>query len=57
MKYNIRVRAEYVGYYSVEANSLHEAEQKAQEMLFEEMNDAVDGSFDFEETEGEEDAN
>ena len=56
MKYNIRVRAEYVGYYSVEANSLHEAEQKAQEMLFEEMNDAVDGSFDFEETEGEENA-
>ena len=53
MKYNIRVRAEYVGYYSVKANSLHEAEQKAQEILFEEMNDEVDGSFDFEETEGE----
>lgn len=48
-KYNIRVRAEYTGYYEVQANSLNEAEKKAQEMLFNEMNDAVDGAIDFEE--------
>ena len=48
-KYNIRVRAEYTGYYEVQANSLNEAEKKAQEMLFNEMNDAVDASIDFEE--------
>tara|TARA_B100000287_G_C20046811_1_gene548672 strand:+ start:333 stop:509 length:177 start_codon:yes stop_codon:yes gene_type:complete len=52
--YNIRVRAEYVGYYSVKAKSLNDAEQKAQEMLFEQMNDDVDGSFDFEEYDPEE---
>ena len=31
-----------------------DAEQKAQEMLFEQMNDDVDGSFDFEEYDPEE---
>jgi len=47
--YNIRVRADYVGYYKVEAESLDDAEAMAQQQLFNEMNDEVDGVFDFEE--------
>jgi len=52
--YNIRVRADYVGYYKVEATSLDNAESMAQQKLFNEMNDGVDGVFDFEEFEDEE---
>jgi len=52
--YNIRVRADYVGYYKVEAESLDDAESMAQQELFNEMNDGVDGVFDFEEFEDEE---
>ena len=52
--YNIRVRADYVGYYKVEAESLDDAEAMAQQQLFNEMNDGVDGVFDFEEFEDEE---
>ncbi len=51
--YNIRVRAEYVGYYKVKGVSLCDAEEKAKQLLFKEMNDQVDGSFDFEEYEDE----
>ena len=51
--YNIRVRADYVGYYKVEAESLDDAEAMAQQELFNEMNDEVDGCFDFEEFEDE----
>ena len=47
--YKIRVRADYVGYYKVEAESLDDAEAMAQQQLFNEMNDGVDGVFDFEE--------
>ena len=47
--FNIRVRADYVGYYKVEAKSLNDAESMAQQELFNEMNDGVDGGFDFEE--------
>ena len=47
--YNIRVRADYTGYYKVEAESLDDAEAMAQQQLFNEMNDGVDGVFDFEE--------
>jgi hypothetical protein len=47
--YNIRVRADYVGYYKIEAKSLNDAEAMAQQELFNEMNDGVDGVFDFEE--------
>lgn len=47
--YNIRVRADYTGYYKVEAKSLDDAESIAQQQLFNEMNDGVDGVFDFEE--------
>jgi hypothetical protein len=52
--YNIRVRADYVGYYKVKAKSLGDAEAMAQQQLFDEMNDEVDGVFDFEEFEDEE---
>ena len=52
--YNIRIRAEYTGYYKVKAASLNDAEIKARQKLFDEMNDEVDGSFDFEEFEDEE---
>ena len=52
--YNIRVRADYVGYYKIEAKSLNDAEAMAQQELFNEMNDGVDGVFDFEEFEDEE---
>ena len=51
--YNIRIRAEYTGYYKVKATSLNDAEIKASQKLFDEMNDEVDGSFDFEEFEDE----
>jgi len=51
--YNIRIRAEYTGYYKVKAASLNDAEIKARQKLFDEMNDEVDGSFDFEEFEDE----
>ena len=51
--YNIRVRAEYTGYYKIKAASLNDAEIKARQKLFDEMNDEVDGSFDFEEFEDE----
>ena len=47
--YNIRVRAEYTGYYKVEARFLGEAEAIAQQRLVNEMNNLVDGSFDLEE--------
>jgi len=52
--YNIRVRAEYTGYYKVEARFLGEAEAIAQQRLVNEMNNLVDGSFDLEEFEDEE---
>ena len=52
--YNIRVRADYVGYYKIKAKSLGDAEAMAQQQLFDEMNDGVDGVFDFEEFEDEE---
>ena len=48
-KYYIRVRAEYVGYYEVEAKDILEAEHKASDLLYEDMNDPIYGSFDFEE--------
>ena len=47
-KYYIRVRAEYVGYYEVEAKDISEAEDKASDLLHEDMNDPIYGSFDFE---------
>jgi len=52
--YNIRVRADYVGYYKIKAKSIDDAEAMAQQQLFDEMNDGVDGVFDFEEFEDEE---
>ena len=52
--YNIRVRAEYTGYYKIEAKSIDDAEAMAKQQLFDEMNDEVDGCFDFEEFEDEE---
>lgn len=53
-KYKIRVRAEYVAYYDVEATSLDEAEDMAKQKLMNEMNDQVNGSFDLEEFTDEE---
>ena len=47
-KYYIRVRAEYVGYYEVEAKDISEAEHKASDLLHEDMNDPIYGDFDFE---------
>ena len=47
-KYYIRVRAEYVGYYEVEAKDISEAEHKACDLLHEDMNDPIYGDFDFE---------
>ena len=47
-KYYIRVRAEYVGYYEVEAKDIAEAEHKASDLLHEDMNDPIYGDFDFE---------
>ena len=52
--YNIRVRAEYTGYYKIEAKSIDDAEAMAKQQLFDEMNDGGDGVFDFEEFEDEE---
>ena len=51
--YNIRVRAEYTGYYKIEAKSIDDAEAMAKQQLFDEMNDEVDGCFNFEEFEDE----
>ena len=48
-KYFIRVRKEYVGYYEVEADTLREAEWKAEGFLREETDDEVCPSVDFEE--------
>ena len=48
--YNIRVRADYVGYYKVEAESLDDAEAMAQQCLFDEIRERkIDSIFDFEE--------
>ena len=47
-KFYIRVRAEYVVYYEVEAKDISEAEHKASDLLHEDMNDPIYGSFDFE---------
>ena len=48
--YNIRVRAAYVGYYKVEAESLDDAEAMAQQCLFDEIRERkIDSIFDFEE--------
>ena len=48
-KYFIRVRAEYVGYYEVKADTSREAEWKAIDLLNGDMNDPINASFDFEE--------
>ena len=48
-KYFIKVRAEYVGYYEVEAKNISEAEHKASDLLHEDMNDPIYASVDFEE--------
>ena len=48
MKFNVGVRAEYTGSYTIEASNITEAEKKAEDMLFEEMNDHVDASIDLE---------
>ena len=53
--YNIRVRADYVGYYKVKATSLDNAEAMAQQWLFDEIRERkIDSIFDFEEFEDEE---
>ena len=53
--YNIRVRADYTGYYKVEAKSLNDAEAMAQQCLFDEIRERkLDSIFDFEEFEDEE---
>ena len=52
--YNIRVRADYVGYYKVKATSLDNAEAMAQQCLFDEIRERkIDSIFDFEEFEDE----
>ena len=48
-KYYIRVRADYVGYYEIEAKDISEAEDKAFASLEQDMNDTVYPSTDFEE--------
>tara|TARA_R110002020_G_scaffold222433_1_gene431204 strand:- start:1226 stop:1504 length:279 start_codon:yes stop_codon:yes gene_type:complete len=49
MKFNVRVRAEYTGSYTIEAYNITKAEKKAEDMLFEEiMNVHVDASIDLE---------
>tara|TARA_R100000664_G_C2752932_1_gene140252 strand:- start:1099 stop:1407 length:309 start_codon:yes stop_codon:yes gene_type:complete len=53
--YFLRVRADYVGYFQIEADTLSEAEKKATEKFNLEMNDEIDGSFDIEEYQPEED--
>ena len=53
--YNIRVRAEYTGYYKIEAKSIDDAEAMAQQCLFDEIRERkIDSIFDFEEFEDEE---
>ena len=48
--YNIRVRADYVGYYKIKAKSLNDAEAMAQQCLFDEIRERkIDSIFDFEE--------
>ena len=48
--YNIRVRADYTGYYKVKAESLDDAEAMAQQCLFDEIRERkIDSIFDFEE--------
>ena len=48
--YNIRDRADYTGYYKVEAESLDDAEAMAQQCLFDEIRERkIDSIFDFEE--------
>ena len=48
--YNIRVRADYTGYYKVKATSLDNAEAMAQQCLFDEIRERkIDSIFDFEE--------
>jgi|8_EtaG_2_1085327.scaffolds.fasta_scaffold09952_9 hypothetical protein len=47
-KFVIKVKAEYVGCYEVQAKDLLEAKDKAKIMLYENMNDQVDASVDFE---------
>jgi len=47
--FNIRVRAEYVGYYEVKAKDLSQAERKAELLLEQDMNDKVYPSIDVEE--------
>ena len=48
--YNIRVRAEYTGYYKIEAKSIDDAEAMAQQCLFDEIRERkIDSIFDFEE--------
>ena len=39
--YNIRVRADYTGYYKVEAESLDDAEAMAQQCLFDEIRESL----------------
>ena len=46
--YQMRVRVDYSTVYEVTAKDLHDAERQAQEKIFREMNDAVDGSIDIE---------
>ena len=54
--YFIRVRAEYVGYFPVKADSFEEAEQAAVEKLFEEVKQIqIGASIDTEEYQPEED--
>ena len=47
--YNIRVRREYVGYYSILANNLDEAEIKASNLLTSQTDDEIYPLDDFEE--------
>ena len=48
-KFYIRVRADYVGYYEIEAKDLNEAEIKAMVQLDHDMNDRVYPNVDCEE--------
>ena len=48
-KFYIRVRADYVGYYEIEAKDLNEAEIKAMIQLDHDMNDRVSPNVDCEE--------
>ena len=44
--YNIRVRADYVGYYKEEATSLDNAEAMAQQCLFDEIRERIINSIE-----------